>query len=437
MVWQLFSGRGLHRWFYRSQRGWRISHDRDRKRHSRPSFGSEACVVEPLETRQLLAVDLSLADDIAGLAGETVTVPLFVQVSAGESAKSFSGFDFVVEYDPAVLNFNSAAVTSFTSGFTLTPNTSIGSGLLVVSGYTAGATSPIDSTSGSQPLANLSFTINATASLGSTVVNLRPSSGGVLTSLFDADANELILDPAPTNAATDTVDGTVTILAIVESEGNVVLSKRDGVGLYANGMPITYDTDGADGTPPTQLTKYFGLWDAIEAERLPGFAGDENTLFFKNTEGTVYCVPADDTWRLYGADRVRNAFSIPLLDPTASPLSSAATTPVEVTGHVQLRQTFAGELVADGLRLIRNDLPVSRRTEISGAAAVYVAAAAEFYELDGNSLRLLWWNGVDSLREWRFTRDTNAWLFASESLISAEDADLAFGVSLQNIVIAS
>jgi len=220
----------------------------------------------------------------------------------------------------------------------------------------------------------------------------------------------------------------------IEANGEFVLSSQSERGLFVDGIPVTYDSDGSRGDAASQIARVFGVWDAIEAERIPQFGGDRNTLFAQGATGAVYRIPANDTWRLYGVDQVGNAGSVPLARPAAAEESFTSTVPIEAAGLIQLRQDPAGRLFADSLPVTRDGQQLPRRWEDSENSTVLTALAAE---LDGAVLRLLWWNGDSTLREWRFNRGTEGWLFASESAISAADASTVFGYTLWDVIVTS
>jgi ELWxxDGT repeat protein len=238
-----------------------------------------------------------------------------------------------------------------------------------------------------------------------------------------AVGNEVFVLPTDGSAAT-----------AVEPEGDVILSSRTGDGLYANGVPVRYDNDGLGGDAAVQIAKVFGVWDAIEAERVPQYGGDRNMLFAQGPTGAVYRIPADDVWRLYGVDQVGNAGSIPLFRSSPSAASSERTVPVEVAGTLPLRQDLLGRLFADGLPVTRDGQHVGRRWEDVANDTVLTAVAAE---LDSAALRLLWWAGDGTLREWRFNRDIEWWVFASDSAITVADAGAAFGVTWSDVIVTS
>lgn len=195
---------------------------------------------ETLEARAVLAANSILALGAAsGPAGGTVDIPVTVAIPAGEPAEAFSAFNLAVAYDPAVLDFVSAAPTDFTSGFSLSTATFSGAaGLLTLTSFTSGPTSQIDATSGSRVLAKLTFSIRSDAIATTSVVNLLATAKGVTTKLLGSDASEAILTPAPTNAATDSVDGSVTVTA--------------------NSYTVTYDVNGGIAVSPTTKSVTFG-----------------------------------------------------------------------------------------------------------------------------------------------------------------------------------
>ncbi len=185
----------------------------------------------------------------------------------------------------------------------------------------------------------------------------------------------------------------------------------------------------------------FGIWEAVEVETIPVFetqenpenpgSGDnaapkyENIVLVSSPKGAVYKVPANEGWRLHGAERISNASSIPLQRAGTAPTESTATVPIEAAGSISLRQSAAGNLFADGLPLTRDGQQVGRRVAGSAPDVVFTAMAAE---LDGGTLRLLWWDGKNAYQEWRLNRGGDSWLFASVAGISAADAEITYGI---------
>jgi hypothetical protein len=160
----------------------------------------------------------------AGLKGQTIVVPVTVEVPVGESPQAFSGFDLAIAFDPSKLTFVSIAASSFTTGFSVSSNNA-NAGILTISGFTSGQTATIDSSSGVKLLANITFSINASAADGPTFVNLlNHYASAQYTALFDSKGSGLVLTPAPTNSSSDSVDSIVTIQSPNSAPTDITLS---------------------------------------------------------------------------------------------------------------------------------------------------------------------------------------------------------------------
>jgi hypothetical protein len=160
----------------------------------------------------------------AGLKGQTIAVPVTVEVPVGESPQAFSGFDLAIAFDPSKLTFVSIAASSFTTGFSVSSNNA-NAGIITISGFTSGQTATIDSSSGVKLLANITFSINASAADGPTVVNLlNHYASAQYTALFDSKGSGLVLTPAPTNSSYDAVDSVLTIQSPNTAPTDIALS---------------------------------------------------------------------------------------------------------------------------------------------------------------------------------------------------------------------
>ena len=144
--------------------------------------------------------------------GDTVNVP--VEMTVTESAGiTVSGFQVAIAYDPTEFTVGSLAqlgsMFSASSGF---------SGLLTVpkpgelifqaSSPNGTGTIPNKTTT---DLFTLSFTVKASAPDGKSVINLLQNIQTTSTAIFDDSLDRLTLSPAPTNGASDSVDGTFSI----------------------------------------------------------------------------------------------------------------------------------------------------------------------------------------------------------------------------------
>jgi hypothetical protein len=179
--------------------------------------------------------------DESGLPGAVVTVPVDVKVT--ESAGiTVSSFQVAIAYDPA--------------RFTVNPNVQIGSmfaalgspfvtfpapGEIIVTGSSAAGTGTIPNGT-TTDLFDMSFTVNSNAPNVTSVVNLLQNIGTTPTAIFANDANltRLTLSPAPSNNASDPVDGMFTIgNAAATTTSGVVNAASVSVGPVTSGGPVT------------------------------------------------------------------------------------------------------------------------------------------------------------------------------------------------------
>jgi hypothetical protein len=158
---------------------------------------------------------LWIPTDLQAEPGQALTVP--VNLTVTESAGiTLSSVDLVIQFDAAKLTYNSLSLGTLLAGTSFGAplvNASV-PGLIRMTASTAGSTPLLPlGTTGS--LVVLHLTVVADAPLGPSPINLRADYvDGLLfsmTSLADAQVNELVLTPPPTNAATDPVDGILTI----------------------------------------------------------------------------------------------------------------------------------------------------------------------------------------------------------------------------------
>lgn len=154
---------------------------------------------------------------------------------------------------------------------------------------------------------------------------------GVSLNAFTQDAYSVTLtaSDASVDGPASPVEGsfTLSVYRPIESRGSVSLTAGvDGV-LSADAVPVTYD-----GIPVTGQSRF---WQIVEAEQI----GDENTLYGRHTSGHLHRLPADESWALYGMDRIGNANSI-LLPSRPTPVQSPSPqrVPLELSGSVGLFQ---------------------------------------------------------------------------------------------------
>jgi hypothetical protein len=152
---------------------------------------------------------LSIPRDLSGAPGDTLTVPVVLEVTEAAGIE-LSGGDFAISYDASMFSASNVQLGSVLSGFVPASNTSIpGTVVFTTSGPGTGHL-PFGTVT---TLFTMDFTILSGASAGSSAINLRQNSGTTFTSVFanDADLTELTLIPAPTNGSDDATDGLITV----------------------------------------------------------------------------------------------------------------------------------------------------------------------------------------------------------------------------------
>lgn len=155
-----------------------------------------------------------IPQDLVGERGQTVTVPVNLEVTEATGI-TLSSVDLVVEYDAGrftVGNFRAGTLLQGAGFNSPLVNTSVPGIIRLTMSTASGTTLLPQGTTGSLLL--MDFTVQDTAT-GATAINLRADYGdGVrttATNLTDGQVQRLTLGPAPTNAATDAVDGRFTI----------------------------------------------------------------------------------------------------------------------------------------------------------------------------------------------------------------------------------
>ncbi|MCY2986910.1 MAG: dockerin type I domain-containing protein [Planctomycetota bacterium] len=179
---------------------------------------------------------LFIPQDLSGTAGSTVTVPISLRVTE-TGGITISGMDVVIEFDPAKFTVGNAQIGNLLtgSGFSgLLTNPEPGK-LVYTASSASGTRLLTEDTEGT--LFTLDFTIVEGTSAGSSSINLLSSYRTTVSSLFDNNLNALVLDPAPTNAASDAVDGKLTIGGGIQTGtiAGAVWKDADGDGIRDTG----------------------------------------------------------------------------------------------------------------------------------------------------------------------------------------------------------
>jgi hypothetical protein len=149
-----------------------------------------------------------------GWAGSHVSVPINLTDGTDNlsSQNPCAAAEIVVRYDASVLTANSASLGSLLTQAGQSWSSPIANidnvnGAIVIGTFAASGGLSGDF---SGELLSIDFTINAGAS-GATPINLASDVSNHFTEIDLADSTPLTLNPAPTNGASDAVDGSLTV----------------------------------------------------------------------------------------------------------------------------------------------------------------------------------------------------------------------------------
>jgi len=151
--------------------------------------------------------EIFIPQNLKATPGGTVNVPVQLQVTEAAGI-NVTGFDLPIAFDTSALHLVSWQLGSTFSSFTATPNAPAGTEFLLTASTAIPMANPLPQGS-ITTLVTLNFQVEATS--GQTVINLQNNYGSFQIGIYDNNANALTINPAPTNAATDSVDGLVTI----------------------------------------------------------------------------------------------------------------------------------------------------------------------------------------------------------------------------------
>jgi hypothetical protein len=192
---------------------------------------------------------LSIPQNLSVAAGDTVTVPIVLDVTEPAGISLLSA-DYGVTFDASRFSVSNVRLGTAITGFSITSNPNNAAGTLAISTFSNGAALELpNGFSGNAIL--MDFTAKADASSGGSPVDLKQTLNGTATALNEGG---LTLIPAPTDSSNDSVDGVVTILDIVPptvtlAVDNANISEASGVATLtailsvAFGLPVTIDLD--------------------------------------------------------------------------------------------------------------------------------------------------------------------------------------------------
>ncbi|MCY2987786.1 MAG: FG-GAP-like repeat-containing protein [Planctomycetota bacterium] len=154
-------------------------------------------------------VKVLIPQDLVGLPGGTLPVPIRLQVTQ-PSGFSLGGFVMAIGFDQTKFSVSSVQLGPLLSAWS-TPQTNLtfpGQLLITASDGLGTAVLPLHT---DMILFTITFAINAAAPDGSSPINIQEQYASSRVSVTDSNLNDLLLEPPPTNASNDSLDGLVTV----------------------------------------------------------------------------------------------------------------------------------------------------------------------------------------------------------------------------------
>ena len=194
---------------------------------------------------------VSIPTTFSGQAGSTISVPVNLSKSDGLDAA-----ELAISYDTsrlAVLSTSTIQKGTLTGSFDgFEVNLNSAAGTICVSLYRTDG--PIFGL-GSGSLVTIDFLIKSTAPAGPAIINLEQSIGATTTALYATDAagnplGNFALQPAPSNAAGDSLDGKITVAALSTTS----LTSAPNPSSYGQAVTFTATVSGQGGTPTGTVT---------------------------------------------------------------------------------------------------------------------------------------------------------------------------------------
>jgi uncharacterized delta-60 repeat protein len=249
---------------------------------------------------------LSMPQNLSGRPGDLRTLPIELTIGAA-GGLMVSGADIVVTYDAQRFAVTGARLGSVLNGFLSSLN--IGTpGQLILSASSATGTSLLANGS-THGLFLIDVTIATGAAAGPSSFNLRSSLttplGTTTTAIFDANTDEVLLSPAPTDDARDAIDGRLTVLPDVvpgDSNDDGRFDSADLVQVFAAGEyedniagNSTYaegDWDGDGDFTTSDMVFVFAAGYYLAESRPHSLAVPS----WRTRVGAVEAALADDSW---------------------------------------------------------------------------------------------------------------------------------------------
>jgi hypothetical protein len=215
------------------------------------------------------------------VAGSTVVVPIMMKVT-DPNGITFGSYQIAIAYDPTLFTISSTDVTAgnlseIGGGFTVQGNFVAGNGsftgmeIAKIGGFSSDTTATFLPFGTTGVIAFVTVHINSGDALGASgALNLlaqyTDSTTGTTyaTQIADFNANVLTLTPAPTNAATDSVDGSIT----VAQPATITVTPSTTSTALGQTVTVTVNVSGSSGTPAGTVS----LTDSVSTNGGTSFA---------------------------------------------------------------------------------------------------------------------------------------------------------------------
>jgi hypothetical protein len=151
--------------------------------------------------------ELYIPQDLVVKVNNTISVPVLMHVNQD---LQLTGVDIAFSYDSSQFTVSNVRAGAALTGFGATSGSSTPGTVRFTASRATAVTYPFDTI-------NSLILFDITPIAGPATVsnlNLRISDGAFTTALFDQNGAQLPLDPVPTNASTDSVDGKITVSTI-------------------------------------------------------------------------------------------------------------------------------------------------------------------------------------------------------------------------------
>jgi hypothetical protein len=204
--------------------------------------------------------ELFIPQNLTGTPGATVTVPVQMKVTESTGI-SVSEVDVAFAYDTSLFTVSNPRLGSLlpasTFDVTLFDTTSFPGEVILSAASSVSSVSLPANDLGSVFLVD--FTVKSGAPNTASPVNLQAEydSGGmpvITTAVYDNNLMPLTLNPAPTNASNDAVDGIFTVTGAANSATTTTVAAAPNPSVFGQSVTFTATVTGTGGTPTGTVT---------------------------------------------------------------------------------------------------------------------------------------------------------------------------------------